>query len=84
MAEAKPATVTPAEAKRLATLPMALSLEDLAACWKAIAGQISYLNADDYGGDWKMVPQWRPSLDALDAEFERRGKDKPSRSGWLL
>lgn len=77
-------SLTPAEAKRLATLPAALKLEDLAACWKCLASHISYLNADDYGGDWKLVPQWRPSLDALDTEYDRRGIERPSRSGFLL
>ncbi len=85
MADASAPTLpAPLEAKRLSTLPAALSLDDLAACWKSLASQISYLNADDYGGDWKLVPQWRPALDALDAEYDRRGLDRPSRSGFLL
>lgn len=71
-------------ARELAEKPADLSDEDLAECWRSIASTISYLNADDYGGDWKDAPLWRPSLEALDAEHERRGMEKPSRSGFLL
>jgi hypothetical protein len=74
----------PKDAKDLATNPTDLTNEKLAECWKSIAGHISFLNADDYGGDWKLVPQWKPTLDALDAEHDRRNLPRPSRSGWLL
>lgn len=76
--------ILPIKAHEMAANPTDLSDDDLAACWKSIAGIISYLNADDYGHDWKDVPLWRPSLDALDAEHDRRGIARPSRSGFLL
>lgn len=76
--------ITPIEAKSLAADPQGLDVEGLTDCWKSIAVHISYLNADDYGGDWKLVPQWKPSLDALDAEFDRRGIARPDRKGYLL
>ncbi|BCA57723.1 hypothetical protein [Sphingomonas sp. HMP6] len=74
----------PKDAKALASDPTALTDEKLAECWKSIAGQISYLHADDYGGDWKLVPLWRPALDAFDAEHDWRGLPRPSRAGFLL
>ncbi len=77
-------SLLPIDAREMARKPTELSDDELAACWKCLAGQISYLNADDYGGDWKLVPQWRPALDVLDLEHDRRGIPRPSRSGFLL
>ena len=78
------AGILPKDAKELAKNPPALTDEQLAECWKSIASQISYLNADDYGGDWKLVPHWKPSLHALDEEHDRRGIERPTRSGRLV
>jgi hypothetical protein len=78
------APLYPKDAKALAAVPTTLTDEQLAECWRVIAGQISYLNADDCGSDWKDVPLWRPALDAFDAEHDRRGLPRPSRAGFLL
>lgn len=77
-------TLTASEARILANDPETIPDDQLGEAWTAIAGQISYLNADDHGQDWKQGPLWRPSLVALDVEHDRRGLPRPSRAGWLL
>jgi hypothetical protein len=59
-----------------------LTDEQVIQCYDAYASHISYLNADDYGGDWKFVPQFRPGLKAAREELERRGLDVPT--GYLV
>jgi hypothetical protein len=60
----------------------ALTDEQVIQCFDAYASHISYLNADDYGGDWKYVPQFRPGLQKAEAELKRRGLDVPT--GYLM
>lgn len=59
-----------------------LSDEQVTQCFDAYASHISYLNADDYGGDWKLVPRFKPGLNAARAELERR--ELPVPTGYLL
>jgi hypothetical protein len=66
------------DARSLAQRDLAtLSDSQLQQCWHSYARQISYLNADDYGDDWKAVPALRPAFDALKVEIERRGLPTP-------
>lgn len=51
--------------------------EEVAQGYDAYARHISYLHADDYGGDWKYVPQFRPGLDAFAGELDRRNLERP-------
>lgn len=57
-----------------------LTDEQLNMCWHSYASYISYLHADDYGDDWKKVPQHKPKFNELAAEIERRGLPKPTGS----
>jgi hypothetical protein len=59
-----------------------LTDEQVTQCYDAYATHISYLNADDYGGDWKLVPKFRPGLATAKAELDRRGLPTPS--GYLI
>jgi len=67
-------------AKDVASIPD----DQLGRCWESIAGEISYLNADERGGGWRDVPRWRPSLAAIGEEIARRGLPTPDGSGFLL
>lgn len=66
------------DAKVLADNISALSDHQLQQCWHSYAGYISYLNADDYGDDWKKVGALRPKFAELKAEIEKRGLPSPS------
>jgi hypothetical protein len=76
--------IMPDEARALAADVLAIPDDKLLPAWESLAAHISYLNADDRGGDWKMVPQWRPALTAIGEEIKRRGLPDPDMSRWLL
>ena len=51
---------------------------DLIAAWHAHASQISYLEADDYGGDWKLVPPVAERARAIEVVIRSRGIERPT------
>lgn len=51
---------------------------DLVAAWHAHASHISYLNADDHGGDWKLVPPIADHARKLERAIYDRGIDRPT------
>lgn len=50
----------------------------LIAAWHSYAGQISYLNADDYGGDWKKVPPLAERAREIEKLIHGRGLERPT------
>lgn len=50
----------------------------LTSAWHSHASYISYLEADDYGGDWKMVPPVALRARAIETEMHKRGLDRPT------
>lgn len=50
---------------------------DLVAAWHGLAVHISYLNADDHGGDWKLVPPVAERARLLEVAIRDRGIDRP-------
>jgi len=71
------------EAEKLLGFNLAALTDDqVIRIYDAYACHISYLHADDYGGDWKLVPRFRPGLEKAKAELDRRSITPPT--GYLL
>ena len=51
---------------------------DLVAAWHAHASYISYLEADDYGGDWKLAGAPRAHARNIETEIRDRGIERPT------
>lgn len=51
---------------------------ELVAAWHSHASHISYLNADDYGGDWKLVPPVAARARQIEVALRERGVDRPT------
>ena len=51
---------------------------ELVAAWHSHASQISYLNADDYGGDWKLVPPIAARARQIECAIRDRGIERPT------
>lgn len=51
---------------------------DLIAAWHSHASYISHLNADDYGGDWKLVPAVAERARQIEVAARDRGLNRPS------
>jgi hypothetical protein len=58
--------------------PVQASDADLTAAWHAYAGQISHHNADDDGGEWKLVPPLHVRARAIETEIRNRSLDRPT------
>lgn len=52
--------------------------EVLTAAWHSHASYISYLEADDYGQDWKLAPPIRERARAIEVEMRKRGLERPN------
>lgn len=52
--------------------------DDLVAAWHSHASQISYLNADDHGGDWKHVPPIAARAREIEVAIRNRGIARPT------
>jgi hypothetical protein len=50
----------------------------LVAAWHSHASQISYLNADDYGDDWKRVPPIAARAREIEIALRARGVERPT------
>jgi hypothetical protein len=62
-----------------AALDLSVASDDqLIAAWHSHASYISYLNADDYGGDWKLVPPVVDRARKIEVAIRDRGIDRPT------
>lgn len=52
--------------------------EILIAAWHSYASQISYLEADDHGGDWKGVPPLAARAREIEKLIRDRGLERPT------
>lgn len=51
---------------------------DLIAAWHSHASQISYHNADDHGGEWRLVPPIAECARKIEVAIRDRGLDRPT------
>ena len=59
-------------------IDIATAAEDiLVAAWHSHASYISYLEADDHGGDWKYAGPVRERARVIETEIHRRGLERP-------
>lgn len=58
----------------------AASDDQLVAAWHAHASKISYLNADDYGTDWKLVPTIAVHARQIESVIRDRNIARPTGS----
>lgn len=60
-------------------LDLATATDDqIVAAWHSHADYISYLEADDHGGDWKLVPPVAEHARKIETVIRDRGIDRPT------